>query len=113
MINEKIYRYGLLMGAGHPEHLDVAGKIILKWILGKWVVRLWTTFICLRIDSNRGCCERGDEPSGFIKGTEFLSGRFYFQLYGSISVILLNRGGWTRVEHIPCNGQTRPRNCGS
>jgi hypothetical protein len=86
-------KYGHLMGAGHLEHLDVVGKIILKWMLGKWVVRLWTRFIWLRIDSNRGCCERGDEPSGLTKGTGFLSGRLYFQLYGSCSVILLNGGG--------------------
>jgi hypothetical protein len=59
------------------EHLDVVERIILKRLLRKWVVRVWTRYIWLRIDSNRGCCECGDERSGLINGTGFLSG--YFQ----------------------------------
>jgi hypothetical protein len=85
------------MGGDHLEHLDVVVSIILKLILGKWVVRVWTRFMWLRIDSNRGCCECGDERSGLIKGTGFVSGRLYFQLHG-ISSVILNRGGWTLLD---------------
>jgi hypothetical protein len=33
---------------------------------------VWTGCIWLRIGSSGGLCEHGDEPSGSIKGGEFL-----------------------------------------
>jgi hypothetical protein len=50
----------------------VDGKIILEWILGKQAGKVWIGFIWLRIGTNGGCCENGNEPSGSIKGGEFL-----------------------------------------
>jgi len=34
-----------LKGRDHLEYLSVDGKIILKWIVGKPSVRMWTKFI--------------------------------------------------------------------
>jgi hypothetical protein len=36
-------------GENHSEELDVDGKIILEWILGKQDGRVWTGCIWLRI----------------------------------------------------------------
>jgi hypothetical protein len=36
------------------EDLGVDGKIILEWILKKWVRRMWTGFIWLRIGTSDG-----------------------------------------------------------
>jgi hypothetical protein len=36
------------------EDLDVDGRIVLKWILGKLVVRMWAAFIWLRIGPSGG-----------------------------------------------------------
>ena len=41
------------------------GRIILRWIFGKWDVRDW-----IELDKDRqvaGTCERGNEPFGSIK----------------------------------------------
>jgi hypothetical protein len=45
---------------GRPRHRD--GKVILKWILGKQDGKV----------STAGLCEHSNEPSGSIKGGEFL-----------------------------------------
>jgi hypothetical protein len=45
----------------------VGGKILLKWILNKWVTKVCTGLIWLRI----GTGERGNEHSGSIKRGEF------------------------------------------
>jgi hypothetical protein len=42
-----------MKGRDHLEDLDVDGRIILKWTGG-------------------ALCEHGNEPSGFIKGGEFV-----------------------------------------
>jgi len=42
-------------------------KIILEWILGKYDVKVWSGFICVRIESVAGCCEHGNEPSVSVK----------------------------------------------
>jgi len=41
-------------GRDHLEDLDVNGKIMLEWILGKWGVKMWTGFIWLRIRNSAG-----------------------------------------------------------
>jgi hypothetical protein len=33
---------------------------------------VWTGFICLRVGPVAGACEHSDDPSGSIKGREFL-----------------------------------------
>jgi hypothetical protein len=38
----------------HSEDLDVDGRIILKWILGKLGGKLWTGFIWLRLGFSDG-----------------------------------------------------------
>jgi len=38
----------------HLEELDVDGKIILEWILGKQNVIVWTGFIWIRIGTSGG-----------------------------------------------------------
>jgi hypothetical protein len=42
--------------------------VVLNWILGKYVEKVWIGFIWLRILSNGGLCEHGNEHSGSIKG---------------------------------------------
>ena len=50
------------------EDQGIAGRIILKCILGKSVGRAWTGFIWLLIGKVVwGCCEHGNEPLGSIK----------------------------------------------
>jgi hypothetical protein len=41
-------------GRDHSEDLDVDGKVILEWILGKWGGKVWIGFICLRIGTTGG-----------------------------------------------------------
>jgi hypothetical protein len=55
--------------------LDIDGRIILKWILQKQRVRVRAGFNCLRIGSSGRLCKHGNEPSGFIKGRDFLTNR--------------------------------------
>jgi len=61
-----------LEGRDHSEDLRVYGRIILEWILGKLGVKMWAGSMWLRIGPMAGCCEHGNEPSGSIKGGEFL-----------------------------------------
>jgi hypothetical protein len=53
-------------GRDHSKDLDVDGKIILDWILGKQGGKVWTGWICLRIWTG------SDKPWGSIEGGEFL-----------------------------------------
>jgi hypothetical protein len=43
-----------LEGRDHSEDLGVYGKIILKWILGKWGGKVGTGFIWFRIGTSGG-----------------------------------------------------------
>jgi hypothetical protein len=60
-------------GKSHSEDLDVDGRILLEWILQKYRLEM-----CEVDSSDSGqepvacCCEHGNEPSGSIKGGEFL-----------------------------------------
>jgi hypothetical protein len=51
--------------------MGVGGRIILKWILYKKDGRGWTGLIWLGKEKDTGCCEYGNEPSGYIKYEEF------------------------------------------
>jgi hypothetical protein len=41
-------------GRDYSEDLVIDGKIILKWILGKYVGRVWAGCIWLKIGTNGG-----------------------------------------------------------
>jgi len=59
-------------GKTYSENLDVAGKIILQWVLGK----RWGKWGLDASGSGQGSmaepCEHGTVPSGYIKCGEFL-----------------------------------------
>jgi hypothetical protein len=40
-----------LKGRAYPEGLGIDGRIILEWILGKYVWKVWIGFIWLRIET--------------------------------------------------------------
>jgi len=48
------------------------GKIILRWIIGKWDFWTWTGSILFSIEQFLGTFESGNEPSGTKKCGEFL-----------------------------------------
>ena len=57
------------------DHLGdpgVDGRIILRWIYGKWDVGVWIGSSWLSIGQVVDTCECGNEPSGYIKCWEFL-----------------------------------------
>jgi hypothetical protein len=41
-------------GKNYSEDLGVDGRIILKWILGRWGGKVWTGFIWLSIGTSGG-----------------------------------------------------------
>jgi hypothetical protein len=56
----------------HLEDVVMDGRIILELILDKQDGRLWSAFIWRRIRTGGDSCEHSSEPSGSIKGGEFL-----------------------------------------
>jgi hypothetical protein len=48
------FRSENLKGKDHSEDLDIDGKIISEWILGKYGGMVWTGFIWLRIGTSGG-----------------------------------------------------------
>jgi hypothetical protein len=50
------------------EDIGIDGSITLGWILRKQGGRVWTGFIWQRLATS----EHGNEPSGSIKGGDFL-----------------------------------------
>jgi hypothetical protein len=56
----------------HLEDLGVDGMITLKLVVKKWAGEAWTALIWFRLEQFAGCCECGNEPSGFVKCGEFL-----------------------------------------
>jgi len=54
------------------EDLRVDERIIFEWILGKWVGRFGLESSGSGQEPVMSCCEYDNEPSGFIKGEEFL-----------------------------------------
>jgi hypothetical protein len=51
-----------LKGRDHLEDLSIDGSVILKCVLKKYGVRMWTGFIWLRIGSSADSCEHDNEP---------------------------------------------------
>jgi len=56
----------------HLEDPDVDGRIILRWIIRKWDVRVWLDRCVSGEGQVSGTCECGNELSGSIKCGEFL-----------------------------------------
>jgi len=63
--------WGNLRERDHWGDPDVDGRIILRWIFGKWE-GVETGWSWLRIGTDAGTCEHGDELSGSIKCGKFL-----------------------------------------
>jgi hypothetical protein len=61
-----------LEGRQHSEQISVDGKVILKWILGKYGGKVWTGVFWLRIRNTRGFYEESDESLGSTQGEKFL-----------------------------------------
>jgi len=56
----------------HLEDISVEVKIILKWILEKCDVSVWTGLIWLEIETSGGLFQNENELSGSIKVREYL-----------------------------------------
>jgi hypothetical protein len=56
----------------HCGDPGVDGKVVLRWILRKWIVGVRTGLMCLRIGTGGDTFECGNEPSGSVKCVEFL-----------------------------------------
>jgi hypothetical protein len=65
------FRQGNLRERDQWGDPGIDGRIILRWILRKWDVGVWTGLGWLRIDVV-GTCECINETSGSIKCGEFL-----------------------------------------
>jgi hypothetical protein len=52
----------------HLEDISTDGRIILKWILNKWRIRIWTEFIWSGWKPVAGSCECAIECVGSHKG---------------------------------------------
>jgi hypothetical protein len=50
------------------EDTDVDGRVVLKWILTKYGVRMWIGLIWVRIGTVVGSSEHGDESYRSVKG---------------------------------------------
>ena len=64
--------WGYLNERNHSQDLDVDGRIILKCILRKRDGMVWTDWFVSGYRQVAGCCECGNEPSGFTICGEFL-----------------------------------------
>jgi len=53
----------------HREYPGIDGRIILR----KWNVGAWTGLIYLRTGTGVGCCECGNEPSGWFHEMQGIS----------------------------------------
>ena len=59
------------MERDHRGDPEIDGTILLRWIFKKWK-GVETGWSWLRIETDGGTCEYGDELPGSIKGREFL-----------------------------------------
>jgi hypothetical protein len=65
-------RNGYTMGRDNSVGRGVDGRVLLKRMLRKYCGTVWTGFIWLSGGASGRTSEHGDEPSGVIKGEEFL-----------------------------------------
>jgi hypothetical protein len=56
----------------HYKDQDVGGWTISEWMLETQDRMVWNGLIWLKIGTNRGYCQHGNEPSGSIKCWEIL-----------------------------------------
>jgi len=49
------------------EYTDINGRILLKWILKKYIVSLWIGFKCLESESREGFLRTRGGNSGIYK----------------------------------------------
>ena len=68
----KGFWWGNLRVKDHLRDPGIDGRIILRWILRKRDVGVWTESSWFRIRQVAGTCECGNEPLGSIKCGEFL-----------------------------------------
>jgi hypothetical protein len=61
------FRLEILKGRHLSKDLDKDRRVILKWILGIWGLRVWIGFIWLMTRICGASCRHCDEPSGFRK----------------------------------------------
>jgi hypothetical protein len=57
------YKIETVKGRGHLGDLGIGGRLLLKWILEKWDMRMWTGFNWVKIGSIGGLCELSNELS--------------------------------------------------
>jgi hypothetical protein len=67
-----------LNGGHHLENLSVDSRMILKWMLNNWGLRMLTGIFWHKIGT--GFCEHGCELTSSIKCWEVLNSLHYFQL---------------------------------
>ena len=65
------FQWGNLKEDEHLQDPDNDDRTILKWILNKYLSRVWTGFIKFRILTSGKPCEHGNKPSGSITCREF------------------------------------------
>jgi hypothetical protein len=66
------FLFEILKGRDHSKDLGVNGRIILKWILGKWCVRCGLNSSGSEKGLVAGSCQHGNEPTIFMKGGKHL-----------------------------------------
>jgi len=75
-MGEKLNDYRVLVrNLRERDHLgdpDLDGWIIIRWIFNKLDVVVWIGSSWLRVGTEAGTCELGNEPSDSIKCGEFL-----------------------------------------
>lgn len=69
-----------MKGTGHVEDLGLGKRVILKWNLNKYDVRVWTEFKWLRMGSVVRHCRHDNVHVHYVKGREFMGELDYCHL---------------------------------